>query len=192
MLCAEKGATLRVVPMFDNGELDMEAFARLLSPRTRLVAISALSNALGTVTPLAADHPRRARGRSPGAGRRRAGGVSHAGGRAARSTAISSCSPGTSSTGRPASACSTARRALLEAMPPWMGGGDMIATGHLRALHVERDPQQVRGGHARHLRRHRAGRRRGLRQRHRHGSHPGLRAGAARLWHRAPSATWRA
>ena len=52
MLCAEKGATLRVIPMFDNGELDVEAFSRLLSPRTRLVAISALSNALGTVTPL--------------------------------------------------------------------------------------------------------------------------------------------
>jgi cysteine desulfurase/selenocysteine lyase len=40
MLCAEKGATLRVIPMFDNGELDVEAFARLLSPRTRLVKAS--------------------------------------------------------------------------------------------------------------------------------------------------------
>ena len=53
LLAAEKGATLRVIPMFDSGELDIDAFRRLLSPRTKFVAISALSNALGTVTPVA-------------------------------------------------------------------------------------------------------------------------------------------
>jgi cysteine desulfurase/selenocysteine lyase len=52
MLCAEKGATLRVVPVDDRGDLIMDAYARLLGPRTRLVAITQVSNALGTVTPI--------------------------------------------------------------------------------------------------------------------------------------------
>ncbi|HTD60135.1 MAG TPA: cysteine desulfurase-like protein [Gemmatimonadaceae bacterium] len=51
----ERGITIRVVP-FDpaTGELDLAAFGRLLSPRTRLVAIGAASNALGTVNDVAA------------------------------------------------------------------------------------------------------------------------------------------
>ena len=52
MLCAEKGARLRVVPVDDRGDLIMDAYARLLGPRTRLVAITQVSNALGTVTPI--------------------------------------------------------------------------------------------------------------------------------------------
>lgn len=53
LLCAEKGATLRVIPMSDAGELNIEAFERLLGPRTKIVAVTALSNVLGTVNPLA-------------------------------------------------------------------------------------------------------------------------------------------
>jgi cysteine desulfurase/selenocysteine lyase len=52
MLCEEKGAVLRVVPVDDRGDLIMEAYARLLGPRTRLVAVTQVSNALGTVTPI--------------------------------------------------------------------------------------------------------------------------------------------
>ncbi len=52
MLCEAKGAVLRVVPVDDRGDLIMEAYARLLGPRTRLVAVTQLSNALGTVTPI--------------------------------------------------------------------------------------------------------------------------------------------
>ena len=52
MLCEEKGAVLRVVPVDDHGDLIMEAYARLLGPRTRLVAMTQISNALGTVTPI--------------------------------------------------------------------------------------------------------------------------------------------
>jgi cysteine desulfurase/selenocysteine lyase len=52
MLCEEKGARLRVVPVDDRGDLIMEEYARLLSPRTKLVAITQVSNALGTVTPI--------------------------------------------------------------------------------------------------------------------------------------------
>ncbi len=52
LLCEEKGAALRVIPMNDRGELVLEEYAKLLSPRTRLVAVSHVSNALGTVNPV--------------------------------------------------------------------------------------------------------------------------------------------
>jgi cysteine desulfurase / selenocysteine lyase len=53
MLCAEKGAKLRVAPIDQRGEILLEDFERILSDRTRLVAVSHVSNALGTITPLA-------------------------------------------------------------------------------------------------------------------------------------------
>jgi cysteine desulfurase/selenocysteine lyase len=52
MLCQEKRAHLRVAPISDTGELDLDAFEKLLSPRTRIVAAAHVSNALGTINPL--------------------------------------------------------------------------------------------------------------------------------------------
>ena len=52
MLCAQTGATLRVAAINERGEIDLESFARLLSARTRIVAVSHVSNALGTVNPI--------------------------------------------------------------------------------------------------------------------------------------------
>ncbi len=52
LLCEEKGARLRVAPIDDRGEVILEEFERLLSPRTRLVAIAHVSNALGTINPV--------------------------------------------------------------------------------------------------------------------------------------------
>jgi cysteine desulfurase / selenocysteine lyase len=52
MLCAEAGAALRVVPITDAGELRLDVLERLLGPRTRLVAVTQVSNALGTVNPV--------------------------------------------------------------------------------------------------------------------------------------------
>ena len=46
------GATIRVIPFADNGELNMEQFASLLSDRTRLLAITHVSNAMGTINPV--------------------------------------------------------------------------------------------------------------------------------------------
>ena len=48
-----KGVVLRFVPITDDGELDMEAYAELIGPRTRMVAISHMSNVLGTINPAA-------------------------------------------------------------------------------------------------------------------------------------------
>ncbi len=52
MLCEEKGAKLRVIPMNDAGELLMDEYDALLSERTKLVAVAHVSNALGTVNPV--------------------------------------------------------------------------------------------------------------------------------------------
>jgi cysteine desulfurase/selenocysteine lyase len=52
MLCREKDAQLRVAPINDAGELDLEVFETLLTERTRLVAVSHVSNALGSINPV--------------------------------------------------------------------------------------------------------------------------------------------
>jgi cysteine desulfurase/selenocysteine lyase len=52
MLCERSGATLKVAPITLRGELDLEAFEALISPRTKLVACTQIANALGTVLPL--------------------------------------------------------------------------------------------------------------------------------------------
>ena len=52
MLCEEQGARLRVIPMNDRGELILEEYQKLLNPRTRIVAVTHVSNALGTINPL--------------------------------------------------------------------------------------------------------------------------------------------
>jgi cysteine desulfurase/selenocysteine lyase len=51
MLCAEKGARLRVAPVDDTGQILLDEYTKLVGPRTRLVSFAQVSNALGTVTP---------------------------------------------------------------------------------------------------------------------------------------------
>ena len=53
MMCERKGAHLRVIPMTDSGELEMEALEALLNERTRIVCCTQVSNVLGTVNPIA-------------------------------------------------------------------------------------------------------------------------------------------
>ena len=52
MCCEDSGATLKVIPILDDGDLDMKAFENLLSEKTKLVAITHISNALGTINPI--------------------------------------------------------------------------------------------------------------------------------------------
>jgi cysteine desulfurase/selenocysteine lyase len=54
MLCEEKGAVLKIIPINDQGEILLDEFDKLLSPRTKLVSVVHASNALGTVNPV--DH----------------------------------------------------------------------------------------------------------------------------------------
>ncbi len=53
MVCGQTGAELRVAPINDAGELDVDMFEKLIGPNTRLVAITHLSNALGSINPVA-------------------------------------------------------------------------------------------------------------------------------------------
>jgi cysteine desulfurase / selenocysteine lyase len=52
MVCDRKGATLRIIPITDEGELDMEAYGNLFTARTRIVTVTHVSNVLGTVNPV--------------------------------------------------------------------------------------------------------------------------------------------
>src|SRR5881628_2566159 len=52
IMCEEKGAKLRVAPINDDGEVLLDEFEKLLGPRTRIVAVAHVSNALGTVNPV--------------------------------------------------------------------------------------------------------------------------------------------
>jgi len=52
MLCEEKNATLKVIPVNDNGELDLDQFNNLLSNKTKIVSVVFASNSLGTINPI--------------------------------------------------------------------------------------------------------------------------------------------
>ena len=52
MMCERSGAVLRVIPMTDNGTLDMHAYKELLNKKTKLVFVNHVSNALGTINPI--------------------------------------------------------------------------------------------------------------------------------------------
>ena len=53
MIAEQTGAVLKVIPISDDGALDMDAYADLMSDKTKIVAITHISNALGTITPIA-------------------------------------------------------------------------------------------------------------------------------------------
>jgi cysteine desulfurase / selenocysteine lyase len=127
LVAAQTGATVRAVPITDTGELDLKAFDRLLTDRTRLLAVVHLSNALGTINPVRWM-------------------ISHA-----RERGILTLVDGAQSAphlpvdvqaldcdfyafsghkifGPTGIGALYGRASLLEAMPPWQGGGDMIET----------------------------------------------------------------
>jgi cysteine desulfurase/selenocysteine lyase len=52
LICEQQGAKLKVIPVTESGELDMDAYRALLSDRTRIVAVNHVSNALGTINPV--------------------------------------------------------------------------------------------------------------------------------------------
>jgi cysteine desulfurase/selenocysteine lyase len=127
LLCEQTGATLRAAPISDEGELDVDAFERLLGDRTRLVAVVHLSNALGTINPI-----------------KRLVALAHArgipvlvdGAQAAPHLPVDvqdlGCDffafSGHKVCGPTGVGVLYGREALLESMPPYQGGGDMIAT----------------------------------------------------------------
>ena len=125
MLCQERGATLKVAPMDDNGDLIVPEYEKLLGARTKLVAFTLVSNALGTVNPakamIEAAHRAGAQVLVDAAQS-----VPH---RAIDVRALD-CDflvfSGHKLYGPTGIGVLYGKQHLLEAMPPWQGGGDMI------------------------------------------------------------------
>jgi cysteine desulfurase / selenocysteine lyase len=127
LLCEETEAVLKVAPIDDAGEVNLGAFERMLSSRTKIAAFAHVSNALGTINPV-----------------RRMTELAHAvgavvlidGAQAAPHLKVDvgaiGCDfyafSGHKVYGPSASGALYGHEALLAAMPPWQGGGDMIAS----------------------------------------------------------------
>ncbi|WP_322058136.1 cysteine desulfurase [Paraburkholderia sp. J63] len=125
MVCAQTGAVLKVVPIDDAGALDIDAYERMLGPRTRIVAIAHASNALGTVNPIARlielAHARGVPVLIDGAQA-----IAHLPVDVAALDCDFYAFSGHKAYGPTGIGVLYAKAALLEAMPPWQGGGDMI------------------------------------------------------------------
>jgi cysteine desulfurase/selenocysteine lyase len=145
MLCEEKGATLRVVPMNDAGELLLDEYEKLLGPRTKIVAVGHVSNALGTVNPL-----------------KRMVAMAHAkgipvvadGAQAVPHAAVDvqdlDCDFYAFSAhkmyGPTGIGVLYGKQALLEAMPPYQGGGDMIRSVTFEKTTYNKVPHKFEAG----------------------------------------------
>ena len=145
MLCEEKGAQLRVAPINDAGELILEEYEKLLGPRTKMVAVGHVSNALGTVNPL-----------------KRLVALAHArgipvladGAQAVPHTPVDvqdlDCDfyafSGHKMYGPTGIGVLYGKQALLEAMPPYQGGGDMIRSVTFEKTTYNKVPHKFEAG----------------------------------------------
>jgi len=125
MVCAERGCKLVVVPFDDSGTLDMEAFSRLLGERTKIVAITHVSNALGTVNPVA-EIVRQAHALGVPVLIDGAQAVAHTSVDLQALGADFYVLSGHKLYGPTGIGVLYGKKSLLEKMPPWQGGGDMI------------------------------------------------------------------
>ncbi|KAF1042822.1 MAG: Cysteine desulfurase [Herbaspirillum frisingense] len=125
-LAAEKGAKLRVIPVDDSGQVLLEEYAKLLNERTRIVAVTQVSNALGTVTPVReiVELARSVGARTLVDG---AQSVSHMRTDVQALGADFFVFSGHKVFGPTGIGVVWGKREVLEDMPPWQGGGNMIA-----------------------------------------------------------------
>lgn len=127
ILCEQTGATLKVVPITDSGELMLDEFDRLLGDRTKLVAIVHVSNALGTINPIetiiAKAHARGVPVLVDGAQS-----VPHMPVDVQALDVDFYAFSSHKMYGPTGSGALYGKRALLDAMPPYRGGGDMISS----------------------------------------------------------------
>jgi cysteine desulfurase/selenocysteine lyase len=127
MLCQQTGATLKVIPITDEGELRLDLLPSLLSERTKLVAVTQLSNALGTINPVA-DIVAQAHAAGALALVDGAQAAYHMPVDVRALDADFYVVTGHKLYGPTGIGVLYGKAALLDAMPPWQGGGDMIAS----------------------------------------------------------------
>jgi cysteine desulfurase/selenocysteine lyase len=145
MVCGAAGARLRVVPVDDRGDLIVEEYDRLLTPRTRIVALTHVSNSLGTVCPAA---------RLAALARAHGVPVLFDGAQAAPHLEIDvraiDCDfyavSGHKMFGPTGIGFLYGKEAHLEAMPPYQGGGDMIASVRFEGTTWNRIPHKFEAG----------------------------------------------
>ena len=127
LLCEERKAKLRVAPINDAGELQLDEFEKLLTGRTRLVAVNHVSNALGTINPvreiIAMAHRRGIKVLLDGAQA-----IPHMAINVRELDCDFYAFSGHKLFGPNGIGVLYGKRELLEAMPPYQGGGDMIAS----------------------------------------------------------------
>ena len=145
LLAAERGARLRYIPVTDDGRLDLVAYERLLGPRTKLVSITHQSNVLGTVNPV-----RIIAERAHGVGALilvdAAQSVPHQAVNVAALGADFLAFSGHKMLGPTGSGGLWARYELLEAMPPYHGGGEMIMKVELERSTFKDPPHKFEAG----------------------------------------------
>jgi cysteine desulfurase/selenocysteine lyase len=145
MACARSGAVLRHIPVNDDGTLDLPAFEALLSPRAKVLALTEVSNALGTAVPVREFLVRA----------RQAGLVTVIDGAQAvahRPVDVRALGcdfyafSGHKMYGPTGIGVLYGRFAELDALPPWQGGGDMIETVTLQGATYAPLPSRLEAG----------------------------------------------
>ncbi len=144
-LCAEKGAKLRVIPVDDDGQIIIEEYAKLLNPKTRLVAFTQVSNALGTITPA-----KRIIDLAHGVGAKvlvdGAQSVSHMQVDVQQLNADFFVFSGHKIFGPTGIGVLYGREELLNSLPPWQGGGNMIKDVTFERIQYHAAPSRFEAG----------------------------------------------
>ena len=145
ILCEQQGANLRVAPVNDAGELLLDEFEKLLGPKTKLVAMSHVSNALGTVNPLRkiVEAARRVNARVLLDG---AQAVPHMPVDVRAIDCDFYAFSGHKIYGPTGIGILYGKAELLEAMPPYQGGGDMISSVTFEKTLYNRLPYKFEAG----------------------------------------------
>ncbi len=145
LLAGQTGAVLKVIPITPAGEVDFAAFEQLIGPRTKLLALAHVSNALGTIVPVE---------KFVAVARKHGVPVLLDGAQAIPHSKIDVqalgcdfyCFSGHKLCGPTGIGVLYGREALLEAMPPWQGGGDMILSVSFKGTTYNQLPWKFEAG----------------------------------------------